>query len=314
MTKPSGSVGAGRRLGVDVGGTKCLGVVIDADDRVVVDLQCPTPRGVGSSDRLIDQLAELVASLTAAAGEVDSVGIGLPGLVTRDGVLRAAPNLDEIDDLPARMLLEQRLGRPVHVDNDATCATIAEWQVGAGRGVDDLILITLGTGIGGGLVSAGALHRGANGFAGEFGHMTVDPNGPACPCGRRGCWERFASGTGLVHLASGIEIAGGVPTRGEQIVNAASDGNVAAQSVIDEVARWTAIGLAGLINAFDPSVVLIGGGFGAALPTFIPSVERHLHEVIYQPEQRDLPVVKAAALGAQAGSIGAALLADAVNR
>ncbi len=314
MTKPSGSVGAGRRLGVDVGGTKCLGVVIDADHRRVADLQCPTPRGVGSSDRLIAQLEALVTSLIAAAGEVDSVGIGLPGLVTRDGVLRAAPNLDGINDLPAQLLLEQRLGRPVHVDNDATCATIAEWQLGAGRGVDDLILITLGTGIGGGIVSGGALHRGAHGFAGEFGHMTIDPDGPACPCGRRGCWERFASGTGLVHLASGITIDGATPTTGEQIVNAASDGNGAAQSVIDEVARWTAIGLAGLINSFDPAMVLIGGGFGAALPMFVPSVERHLRDVIYQPDQRDLPVIKAASLGARAGSIGAALLADTANR
>lgn len=314
MTNPSGSVGAGRRLGVDVGGTKCLGMVIDADDRLIADLQCPTPRGVGSADRLITELAELIASLVATVGEVDSIGVGLPGLVTRDGVLRAAPNLDGITDLPAQMLLEQRLSRPVHVDNDATCATIAEWRVGAGRGVDDLILITLGTGIGGGLVSAGALHRGAHGFAGEFGHMTIDPNGPACPCGRRGCWERFASGTGLVHLASGIDINGAAPTSGEQIVNAASDGNVAAQLVIDEVARWTAIGLAGLINSFDPSMVLIGGGFGAALPMFIPAVERHLRDVIYQPEQRDLPVIKAASLGARAGSIGAALLADTANR
>ena len=188
-----------RRVGIDVGGTKALGVALDATGAVIAEDRRPTPRGVNSLGPLIDVLAELAESL----GLEGSLGVGVPGLVTHEGVLRAAPNLDGVADFDVRGLLVDRLGGQIVVDNDATCATVAEWQLGAGAGVDNLMLVTLGTGIGGGVVSNGALQRGLNGFAGEFGHMVVHPDGPRCPCGRRGCWERYASGSGLAMLARG---------------------------------------------------------------------------------------------------------------
>ena len=144
---------------------------------------------------------QVLAQVAVALGPVARLGVGAAGLVTRDGVLRAGPNLPGITELPLRDELADRLGRDVMVDNDATCASYAEWQLGAGRGAHDLALVTLGTGIGAGFVVGGELQRGAHGFAGEPGHMVVDPNGRLCVCGQRGCWERYASGSGLADVA-----------------------------------------------------------------------------------------------------------------
>lgn len=313
MSAPSGSGGAGRRLGVDVGGTKCRAVVLDGDT-VIGDRRQATPRGPGSALVLLDALAQLVIDMVDECGPVESVGIGVPGLVTDDGVLRAAPNLDGVANLEVRRRLESSLGRPVVVDNDATCATLAEWRLGAGRGTDDLLLVTLGTGIGGGIVSGGAVRRGANGFAGEFGHIPMDPRGPDCPCGRRGCWERYASGSGLVQLATGRTL-GGVPvTSGEQVLAGVRSGDSVATALLDEFAMWVARGLAGLVNALDPAVVLIGGGLVADADRLIPLVEHHFRLAIYQPEHRPLPLLRAAQLGERAGAIGAALLGEGPKR
>ena len=225
--------GSGVRVGIDVGGTKALGVALDRSGAIAQQVQRPTPRGAESLDPLVDTLVDLADEL----GVDGSLGVGVPGLVTRDGVLRAAPNLDGVADFAVATLVGERLGHPVSVDNDATCATVAEWQLGAGQGANDLILVTLGTGIGGGLVADGVLHRGRNGFAGEFGHMVVNPNGPRCPCGRQGCWERYASGSGLAMLAreaatgrrlrAVVEHAGGDPqaVRGEHVQAAAREGD-----------------------------------------------------------------------------------------
>ena len=167
----------GRSVGIDVGGTKCLGVALDAEGNIVAHDRRPTPRGPGSLSALIDTMAELVELL----GPADHVGVGVPGLVTRTGIMRAAPNLDGVSHFDVGDQLTDRLGRHVNIDNDATCAAVAEWRLGAGRGSDDMVLVTLGTGIGGGLISGGHLQRGSHGFAGEYGHIVIDPDGPPCP-------------------------------------------------------------------------------------------------------------------------------------
>jgi glucokinase len=308
--------GTGRRIGIDVGGTKALGVALDAEGDVVAEDRRPTPRGANSLEPLIDTLAELAESL----GVEDSLGIGVPGLVTRDGYLRAAPNLDGVADLPVGKLLGDRMGFFVHVDNDATCATVAEWRKGAGIGIDNLMLVTLGTGIGGGVVANGALQRGMNGFAGEFGHMVVDPNGPRCPCGRRGCWERYASGSGLAMLAreaatghrlrAVVERADGDPqsVRGEHVMAAALDGDEEALAVIDDFARWVALGLSNLTNAFDPEMFVLGGGLAAGAELYLEPISRWYRELLYQPHLRPLPRIEFAHWGPRAGAVGAALL------
>ena len=304
-----------RRLGIDVGGTKCMAVALGASGAVIDEMRCPTPK---APDLVIDTVAELAQSMLPW----DSIGVGMPGLVTRNGVLRAAPNLVSIRDLKVGELLGNRLGCFVHVDSDATCAAAAEWKLGAGRGIDDFVMITLGTGIGGGLVASGALMRGTNGFAGEIGHMVVDPNGPPCPCGRRGCWERYASGAGLAWLAQrangdqgvarAIELAGGqaAEVRGEHIASAAREGDAGALAVVDDYGRWVALGLVNLTNILDPAMFVLGGGLAATADVFLAPIQRWFGELLYAPDLRSHPALTFAQLGEHAGAIGAALLAD----
>jgi glucokinase len=305
-----------RRVGIDVGGTKAQGVALDADGVVLLTANRATPRGHDSLGPLLDVLADLADEL----GCVDEIGIGVPGLVTRDGVLRAAPNLDGVADFAIGEQVADRLGVVAAVDNDATCATVAEWQLGVAAGRREVILVTLGTGIGGGMVADGTVHRGANGFAGEFGHMIVDPDGPPCPCGRRGCWERYASGSGLAMLARDaaaggrlrdvVRHAGGDPqaVRGEHVQAAARTGDPEALAVVDEFARWVALGLSNLTNAFDPEMFVLGGGLAAGADLYLEPIVRWFGEFLYQPELRPMPAVEFARWGPLAGAVGAALL------
>jgi glucokinase len=304
--------------GIDVGGTKCLGVAVDESGTVVAETRRPTPRG---GDALIEALAGVVADLEAEAGPFPAVGVGVPGLVTLEGVLRASPNIPDVEELDVAGRLGPRLSVPLIVGNDATWAALSEWQVGAGRGCDDVVMVTLGTGIGGGVVAGGRLVVGANGFTGEFGHMVVDPNGPPCVCGRRGCWERFASGSGLAQLARiaaiggrlrrVVEMAGGDPAlvRGEHVQAAARECDEAALDVVDEFARWVALGLVNLTNALDPAMFVLGGGLAEGADLYLEPIERWFGALLYSPQLRPHPALAFAELGERAGAIGAALAA-----
>ena len=305
----------GRRLGIDVGGTKCLGVILDEGGHVIEEQRRPTPKG---PDAIIDTLAELAQAM----GEWDSIGIGVPGLVTREGTLRAAPNLVDIHNFAVGALLSERLGAEVHVDNDGTCATAAEWKTGAARGTHDFVMVTLGTGIGGGVVAGGSLIRGANGFTGEIGHMVVDPDGPPCPCGRRGCWERYASGSGLGRLAREAAVGGRLErvvmlaggdaerVRGEDVQAAAREGDLDALQVIDHFGRWVALGLVNLTNILDPEAFVLGGGLAASADLYIGPIQNWFTQLLYAPHLRPHPSLVFASLGERAGAVGAGLLAE----
>ena len=309
---PSGALA---RLGIDVGGTKCLAVLLDDEGRVAAEERRPTPRGA-------EAIVATLASLAESFGEVRSIGIGVPGLVTRDGVIRASPNLVDVADFRVAAMLGARLGREVHVDNDATCAVAAEWRVGVARGRSDVIMVTLGTGIGGGIVAGGRLIRGASGFTGEIGHMVIDPDGPPCPCGRRGCWERYASGSGLARLAREaavgkrlrriVELAGGdaEAVRGENVQRAAREGDRDAVAVIEEFGRWVALGLVNLTNVLDPQAFVLGGGLAASADLYLEPIQRWFTELLYAPDLRPHPELAFASLGEYAGAVGAALLAE----
>jgi glucokinase len=181
-------------------------------------------------------------------------------------------------------------------------------------------MVTLGTGIGGGIVAGGRLLVGVNGFAGEFGHMVVDPNGPPCPCGRRGCWERYASGSGLAQLARTAAIGGRLRRvvllaggdvellRGEHVQAAAEDGDPGALAVIDEFAHWVALGLVNLTNALDPATFVLGGGLAEGAHLYLAPIRRWFGELLYAPDVRPHPALAFAALGEHAGAVGAALL------
>lgn len=300
-----------RFAGIDVGGTKCLGVVWQ-NDGIIREVRRDTPQG---ADDMISTLVEIVREL----GDVDSVGVGVPGLVTRDGVLRAAPNLVGVSELAVGPRMREILQCDVAVDNDATCAAVAEWSVGAAQGVDDVVVVTLGTGIGGGLVSGGRLVRGTNGFAGEIGHMVVESSGPQCVCGQRGCWERYASGNGLGYLgrlaaeqgaAKRVqELAGSVEQiRGEHIRQAALEGDNEALVIVDSFARWVALGLTNLTNLLDPAMIVIGGGLASSGSVFLEPMRRWFEELLYSPKLRPHPQLVMATLAEQAGAVGAALL------
>ncbi|MGH9125974.1 MAG: ROK family protein [Acidimicrobiales bacterium] len=301
-------------IGVDVGGTKILAVRLDDDD-IGAEARAETPSG---GEAVLDKIAEVVRSL----GPVDAVGVGVPGLVDNGGVLRFAPNLPRVVGLPVRERLQERLpGVIVAAANDATCAGWAERVLGAGQGSADLLMVTLGTGIGGGLVCNGELQLGANGFSGEIGHMVVDPNGPPCPCGNRGCWERFASGSGLGRLGREaaeaglaprvVTLAGGDPVavRGEHVATAALEGDPGAKAVIDTFAWWVALGLANLANIFDPECIVIGGGLAASGQVFLEPVRVVFQELVEAYSYRPPIRIVLARLGERAGAVGAALIA-----
>lgn len=286
------------RVGIDVGGTKCLGVVVDDRGLVVAERREPTPH----ARELVDVLARMVGELTAPLRAAPTtVGVGVPGLITFDGVVRASPNLRGARDVPVAAGLSAALGAAVHVENDATCAAHGEWRAGAAVGADDAVMVTLGTGIGGGIVMGGRLQRGAHGFAGEIGHMVVERDGIACPCGLKGCWERYAAGSALADAATG--------RTGEQVVDAARSGDGAAIARIEEFAEWVAVGLASLVNLCDPEVVVVGGGVIGSHDVVMPAVRRYFAASLYSAEARPHPRLEAAALGERAGAIGAALLA-----
>jgi len=244
----------------------------------------------------------------------------VPGLVTRDGLLRAAPHITEVADLPLRALLEERLGRAVSVDNDATCALVAEATVGVAQDARDAILVTVGTGIGGAVLAGGMIQRGANGFTGEIGHMVIDPDGPPCPCGRRGCWERFASGSALTRLGQEAAAAGRLASvldrrggrvrdvRGEDVTAAARGGEAGALAILDEFGHWMAIGLVNLTNAFDPELFVLGGGLVELQDLVVDPIRAWFGELLYAPSYRPHPRLEVARLGERAGAIGAALL------
>lgn len=309
-----------RTVGVDLGGTKCLAVALE-DGKVVDERRVPTPVG---ETALLDALAAVAASVGDGT-RVGGVGIGVPGLVDRNGVLRFAPNLPGVVDLAIRAEVEARLGVPVRVDNDATCAAWGERQAGAAQGYDDVILVTLGTGIGGGIVAGGALMRGANGFAGEIGHMVVDPDGPQCPCGQRGCWERFASGGALGRLAQEaaaggrarrvLALAGGDATvvRGEHVTLAAAEGDAEARAMLAELGWWVALGLVNLTQAFDPRAFVVGGGLVEAGELLLRPVRVAFDELLGGKAYRPAIDIVSAALGEHAGAIGAACLFDVVR-
>ncbi len=306
-----------RAIGIDVGGTKVLGVVVD-DGEVVAEHRVPTPT---TGHALIASVVLVVRELRGVVADAAAVGIGLPGLVDRHGILRYAPNLPGVVELPVAREVAGALGLPVAVDNDATCALRAEHAMGAARAARDVVLVTLGTGIGAGLQMDGVVVRGANGFAGEAGHMVVEVDGIPCPCGRRGCWERYASGSGLGRRGREegeagrapalVALAGGDPlaVRGEHVTVAARQGDEVALALVDEMADWTAVGLVNLLQLLDPGMFVVAGGLAEAADVLLGPVSAAYRRRAVSAEHRPPVDIVMAELGERAGAIGAAIFA-----
>ncbi len=327
MSRDGGpSAGAGVTYGVDIGGTKVLGVALGADAGVVAEARVPTPRGnreiVGS--HVAEAVAQVVVELDRALGGAGAtpVGVGAPGMVDRRGRLCFAPNLPQAHGVEWTGLIGDRLpGRAVLIENDANVAVLAEHRLGAARDYANVVMVTLGTGIGGGIVVDGRVQVGSAGFAGEIGHMVVDPAGPACPCGRRGCWERFASGAGLGvfareaalagNLGEVVRRAGGDPesVRGEDVSAAATAGDPAARRVIELVGWWIGFGLANLACVLDPECFVLGGGVVQAGDLLVDAARATYAELVEGGDRRPAAAIVPAAFGERAGAVGAAFAA-----
>ena len=307
--------------GFDVGGTNIRAEVLDGTDAPAAATAkrraCPE-----IADGIVDVIAAMARAIeTEYQRTLAAVGVGCAGLVNRQGTVLTSPNIPGVSDFRLRALLGERLGRPLAVENDATAALRAEMTSGAAAGVNDVLLATFGTGIGAALVADGAIRRGMSGLAGEAGHMIVAPDGPACPCGRSGCWERLASGGALGRVAREAARAGRAPgllgrvegrvddLRGEHVGELAAAGDPVARSLLREVAAWVALGLNNLILLLDPEVVVLGGGLSELGEVFLAPVREALEEVYVEQRRRPPVEVRAAYHGDRAGAIGAALMA-----
>jgi glucokinase len=294
---------AQRTIGIDVGGTKILAGVVERDGTVVRIERRDTP--VESTEAFLTGLAEVVDGLRDDS--VAAVGIGIPSTIDqREGTSIFAVHVP-LEGVPLRERAEQYLGLPVAIDNDANAAAVAEWTIGAGRGTQYMIMLTLGTGIGGGLILGGRLYRGSSGAAAELGHMVLEFDGPECRgfCTGRGHFEYFASGSAATELARELF---GPEADSRQLVAAARDGHERAAGALAEMGRKLGAGVASLVNVFDPEVIVIGGGFGDALDLLLePAQETMRRDAL--PPGRDRVRVVAAELGEEAGMVGAGLIA-----
>ncbi len=306
MQQPATStmVGTGVRIGIDMGGTKCSGVGISDNGEILAEAWAPTPVG---GNAVIDTLVNVVEQVRGHESVRDrtirSVGVGVPGLVTSDGAMRFAPHLFGMVEAPVKQRLIERLGiSAVQVENDNTAATWGERTLGAARGFDNVLYVGLGTGIGGGIILGGNLIRGQSGFAGEIGHMTVDQHGERCVCGRNGCWELYASGSGLARLAG---------RNGEVVTEGARNGDPRALEVLGRFSSSVALGLANLTVAIDPGCIVLGGGVMDPPEPLLSMIRDRLADAMGDAKgHRDLPELRSAELGKRAGAIGAALLAS----
>lgn len=304
-------------VGLDVGGTKILALALDVETgRILSSIQVATPQEPSSLQAALADSTETVLGRVGAGGPA-AIGVGIPGFLGLDGVARQAPNLPAAVGVDLGGELARRFGCAVVADNDANCAAWAARMIDA-PDATSLVAVTLGTGIGAGLVVDGRLLRGANGFAGEPGHMIVDAGGWTCACGQQGCWEMYASGNGLGRLASRAVLDGhgsaleaaaaGGEVDGVLVGRLAAAGDPEALAVLESYSGWIAVGLATLVNLLDPEVLFLGGGVASMGDLLLSRVRRALDGYPTVRTGRQ-PVVRISSVGPQAGAIGAAWLA-----
>jgi glucokinase len=311
-------VSAGEIIGVDLGGTKMLLGVLDPDSKVLWESR---EASTGQTeDELVELLVREIGEAHAVREGVAGVGLGIPATINHDkGIAVSAVNLP-LEDVPVRDLVRERTGLPAFVDNDATVAALAEHLYGAARGAENAVMLTIGTGIGGGLILGGEIYRGSTGAGAELGHTVIEADGPPCQgnCPGRGCVETLASGTALGRegraaaerepdSALGAMLADGETVDGKAVTEAALSGDPTACAVFDLIGSRLGVALTSFANIFEPEVFVIGGGVIAAGDLLLDPARRVLEERALPPMKR-IPVV-AAELGADAGMIGAAAMA-----
>ena len=313
---------SGVTIGVDIGGTKIAAGVVDGAGHVLRTARRPTPRH--DSGAVLAEVASVIDELQREVdGSIAGVGVGVAGGVDRSrSTVYFAPNLSW-SQVPVRTVLEAATGLAVVVENDGAAAAWAETRFGAGSGLDHVVMVTVGTGIGGGIVVDGHVMRGAHGVAAEIGHLNAVPDGRLCGCGRMGCWEQYASGNALVREARALAaerrpeagtllgLGDGTPegVQGSHITQAAQLGDPVAIEAFTIVGTWLGRGLADLTAIVDPDAFVIGGGVSDAGDLLLASAQRTLTEKIFGGTNRPMPRLLLAKLGNDAGIVGAADLA-----
>ncbi|MEE9564411.1 MAG: ROK family protein [Candidatus Hydrothermarchaeaceae archaeon] len=307
-------------IGIDLGGTKVDMALIDAAGHILSTNRYPTNPDKGS-EGIIADIVDAVNEFRGQAGqEVAALGIGVAGQVDSAGVVKSAPNLPFRDE-PLQTRLEKELGLPAMVMNDVNAAAYGEWRYGSGKGIDDLVVIFVGTGIGGGVVSGGQMLEGCNNTAGELGHTTLVAGGRRCHCPNLGCLEAYAGGWAIAERAQ--EAVSANPTEGEKLMSLAGgvenitavtvsqayrDGDPLSERLVEETGQYLAAGVVGIINAFNPCLLILAGGVIEGLPELIQIVEDVTQKRALKSAVEKLKIVKADR-GARAGVIGAAALA-----
>ncbi|MDP9845230.1 ROK family glucokinase [Streptosporangium lutulentum] len=307
-------------IGVDIGGTKVAAGVVDEDGNIVEHLLRPTP--AENPEQVANTIGDVVLEL-AKDREIEAVGLGAAGFVDETrSVVRFAPNLAWREE-PLQKKVSDLVGLPVVVENDANAMAWGEARFGAGRGETHVVCVTVGTGIGGGIVLDGSLYRGRWGMGAELGHMQVVPQGRQCGCGNLGCWEQYASGSALVIDAREIaqatperadkllKIAGGAPEliEGQEVTEAARQGDPAALEAFSLLAQWLGRGMADLAAILDPGCFILGGGVSRAADLWLDQTREFFAGYLTGRGHRPLAEIRLAELGASAGVVGAADLA-----
>lgn len=311
-------------IGIDLGGTNIVASVVDDDYNIIGTSKTPTnsPR---SADEIFDDIADVCEEAVKTAGltmeDIDSVGMGTPGTVNQDGVIEFANNL-AFNNVSARTMLAKRINKPeekVFIENDANCAALGEAYAGCGNGAKDFVAVTLGTGVGSGVIIGGKIVNGVNYAGGECGHMVIVVDGEQCSCGRKGCWEAYASATALIRqtkkameeypdsLMHKLAKEEG-KVSGRTAFDAMRLGDIAGIKVVDDYIKYVACGLINIVNALQPEIICIGGGICNEGETLMKPLRRFVQSERYSIHSKIQTKIVKAELGNDAGVIGAALL------
>ena len=311
-------------IGIDLGGTNIVASVVDDDYNIIGTSKTPTnsPR---SADEIFDDIADVCEEAVKTAGltmeDIDSVGMGTPGTVNQDGIIEFANNL-AFNNVPARTMLAKRINKPeekVFIENDANCAALGEAYAGCGNGAKDFVAVTLGTGVGSGVIIGGKIVNGVNYAGGECGHMVIVVDGEQCSCGRKGCWEAYASATALIRqtkkameeypdsLMHKLAKEEG-KVSGRTAFDAMRLGDIAGIKIVDDYIKYVACGLINIVNALQPEIICIGGGICNEGETLMKPLRRFVQSERYSIHSKIQTKIVKAELGNDAGVIGAALL------
>ncbi len=311
-----------RVIGIDVGGTNLRGALVGSDGKIINRMKVASDADKGI-EAVIGNLVRLIKNI-GGGEDVSAAGFGIPGIIDfKTGIITQAPNICNVNNYPIRENLRARLGDavPVIIENDANCAAVGEWWMGAGKDVGSLVIITLGTGVGGGIVLDGKLWRGADGMGGEVGHMTIYPDGAKCNCGNYGCLESYSSATAIRRMVKEVlsdpnsktalrglvndEDPGRIP---EAVMKAALDGDRAALGIWEQFGTALGIGMASLVNILNVEMIVIGGGVSQAWEMFIGKALAELKRRALRAPAERVKVMKSV-LGDDEGIIGASYLA-----